>query len=175
MILVVLGHMAAPPNTYLFQYHYHMQAFFVIAGYVLFLTNLKNKILRLVRKNMLFSMVALIGLTAYAVVISFVANVRYLEDDPFSLRFYTTDIFTKNFGQNTLFLVGWFMTCYIIAVPICIAFLRWFQPKRLPPHSELLLTGGLFIAAYFISFFSRAQTIGRLICLLKYVPRRPLF
>lgn len=116
IISVIIGHFYNQPFNYIHPYVFHMPLFFFLGGMLL---SLKHGVLVKLKTTInkhgfyLIKSYVITGILSSLLVYFFNVEKR----KPFSSGLFDTIEFTikSNFGNNSLFVVGWFLLSYIIA------------------------------------------------------------
>lgn len=117
---VVLGHFYFQPFDVLHPYVFHMPLFFFLGGLLLSIKkSLPKKILSIIQKHggYLVKSYIITGLLSLILVYYFSVEERKPFDDGIISTIKL--VIKSNFGNNGLFVVGWFLLAYIIANALC--------------------------------------------------------
>lgn len=120
IVSVIIGHLNNQPFDVLHPYVFHMPLFFLLGGMLLSIDNgLFFRIKNTVTKHGLYLIKSYIITGVLSLLLVYYFNVE--ERKPFADGVFNTIIYTikSNFGNNGLFVVGWFLLAYILANIAC--------------------------------------------------------
>lgn len=119
--LVVFGHL---PGGY-YAYYFHMPFFFFISGITISYSNPIKKGLMVAFKTYKYIFVSYIAIGLISLAIRYIYNGNYGTPFGDGVIETLTMAFKSNFHNNQLFLVCWFLVCYVFAYILAAIVLYW--------------------------------------------------